>query len=99
MTYAGLFEKCKTIDDARALKKKLIAEASDNFRRMQELEIEQAYRKRREELRNAILSAPEVTTCKGCKYHEEAEGGYEYCHKWLRETYGDWHCSRGEQDE
>lgn len=50
-------------------------------------------------LRNAILSAPEVTTCKGCKHHEEAEGGYEYCHKWLRETYSDWYCSRGEQDD
>lgn len=57
MTYAGLFEKCKTIDDARALKKKLIAEASDNFRRMQELEIDQAYRKRREELRNEMSVA------------------------------------------
>lgn len=57
MTYQGLFAKCKTIDDARALKKKLIAEASDNFRRMQELEIEQAYRKRREELRNEVSVA------------------------------------------
>ena len=57
MTYQGLFAKCKTIDDARELKKKLIAEASDNFRRMQELEIEQAYRKRREELRNEMSVA------------------------------------------
>ena len=37
----------------------------------------------------------QIVKCNECKYHEEAEGGYEYCHKWLRETYGDWYCSRG----
>ena len=37
----------------------------------------------------------QIVKCDECKYHEEAEGGYEYCHKWLRETYRDWFCSRG----
>ena len=39
-----------------------------------------------------------IISCGYCKYHEEAEGGYEYCHKWLRETYSDWYCSRGGQE-
>ena len=52
MTYAGLFEKCKTLADARELRRKLLSEVTPNFRRMQELEIDQAYRKRREEIRN-----------------------------------------------
>ena len=52
MTYAGLFDKCKTLAETRELRRKLLSEVTPNFRRMQELEIDQAYRKRREELRN-----------------------------------------------
>ena len=53
MTYAGLFEKCKTLAETRELRRKLLlSEVTPNFRRMQELEIDQAYRKRREEIRN-----------------------------------------------
>ena len=52
MTYAGLFEKCKTLAETRELRRKLLSEVTPNFRRMQELEIDQAYRKRREDLRS-----------------------------------------------
>ena len=54
MTYAGLFEKCKTLVETRELRRKMLSEVTSNFRRMQELEIEQAYRKRREDLRNEV---------------------------------------------
>ena len=57
MTYEGLFEKCKTLAETRELRRKLLSEVTPNFRRMQELEIDQAYRKRREELRNEMSVA------------------------------------------
>lgn len=57
MTYAGLFEKCKTLAETRELRRKLLSEVTPNFRRMQELEIDQAYRKRREDLRNEVSVA------------------------------------------
>lgn len=57
MTYAGLFEKCKTLAETRELRRRLLSEVTSNFRRMQELEIDQAYRKRRKELRNEMSVA------------------------------------------
>lgn len=57
MTYAGLFEKCETLAETRELRRRLLSEVTPNFRRMQELEIDQAYRKRREELRNEVSVA------------------------------------------
>lgn len=57
MTYEGLFEKCKTLAETRELRRKLLSEVTPNFIRMQELEIDQAYRKRREELRNEMSVA------------------------------------------
>lgn len=57
MTYQGLFEKCKTLAETRELRRKLLSEVTPNFRRMQKLEIDQAYRKRREELRNEVSVA------------------------------------------
>lgn len=57
MTYQGLFEKCKTLAETRELRRKLLSEVTPNFRRMQKLEIDQAYRKRRKELRNEMSVA------------------------------------------
>lgn len=49
-------------------------------------------------LRDTILSAPEVTTCKECKHcYIDSDTGYAYCDAWQRETQVDWHCSRGKQ--
>lgn len=51
---------------------------------------------------NAIAnSAPsarlEIIHCENCKHRTVHEGGYEYCHAWLRETRLEWFCSRGEE--
>ena len=49
-------------------------------------------------LRDTILSAPEVTTCKECKHCEiDPDTGYAYCDAWQRGTQVEWYCSRGEQ--
>lgn len=51
----------------------------------------------REDLKNMPSEYPEIIHCENCKHRTVHEGGYEYCHAWLRETHSDWYCSRGER--
>lgn len=49
MTYEGLFEKCKTLGECKRTKMMLMDKATAEISK---LEIERAYKKRREEIRN-----------------------------------------------
>ena len=49
MTYEGLFEKCKTLGECKRTKMMLMEKATAEISKW---EIERAYKKRREEIRN-----------------------------------------------